>query len=351
MSRAQRKQDHITHALATGFADASSYDDLRFVHNSLPGSSVSNISYTTNVGGLSLSSPIIINAMTGGGGEKTESINRMLAQAAKATDTAMAVGSQMSAIKDTAEAASYQVVRSENPDGIIFANLGSEATPKQAAQAVDMIEADALQIHLNVIQELVMPEGDRDFKGALDRIMEVQQSLNIPIIVKEVGFGMSAEAFRTLENAGITVIDTGGSGGTNFSAVENSRREAKWSFFDQWGISSAAAVAESAFVHNQADIIGSGGIRHALDAAKAIALGASAVGIAGKVLEAVHENGAEGGTAYLKAVLEQLTYIMAAVGAEDIHSLQQSPLVLSGETAHWLKERGFDTKSYAARAK
>ncbi len=120
MSRAQRKQDHITHALATGFAGTSSYDDLRFVHNSLPGSSVDNISYTTNVGGLSLSSPIIINAMTGGGGETTESINQMLAQAAKATNTAMAVGSQMSAIKDPAEAASYQIVRRENPRALFL---------------------------------------------------------------------------------------------------------------------------------------------------------------------------------------------------------------------------------------
>ncbi len=110
-------------------------------------------------------------------------------------------------------------------------------------------------------------------------------------------------------------------------------------------------MAESSFVHKKADIIGSGGIRHALDAAKAIALGASAVGIAGKVLEAVQENGSEGGAAYLNAVLEQLTFIMAAVGAEDVSALQRAPLVLSGETAHWLKERGFDTKSYAARVK
>ena len=134
--------------------------------------------------------------MTGGGGEKTLHINEQLAYVAKHHNLAMAVGSQMAALKDESEVASYKVIRKVNPNGIFFANLGSEATIEQAERAVDMIEANALQIHLNVIQELTMPEGDRDFTGVLQRIEKIVLNSKVPIIVKEVGFGMSKETVR-----------------------------------------------------------------------------------------------------------------------------------------------------------
>ena len=167
MSRSKRKWDHIQYALSTGQERLTGLDDIMFVHQSLPEIGLENISLNTKIGELLLSSPIFINAMTGGGGEKTLKINRDLARVAKESGMAMAVGSQMSALKNVEEVETYRVVRMENPHGIVIGNLGSEASVDDALRAVEMLEADALQVHLNAIQELAMPEGDRDFSGAL----------------------------------------------------------------------------------------------------------------------------------------------------------------------------------------
>lgn len=164
---------------------------------------MSQIDTATKIGELFLSSPIFINAMTGGGGQTTLEINRALARAAE-TNIPVAVGSQMSALKDPGERPSYEVVRKENQKGLVFANLGSEATVEQAQRAVDMIEADMLQIHLNVIQEIVMPEGDRGFSGRLRRIEEICGTVGVPVSVKEVGFGMSRETAAKLFEAGVS---------------------------------------------------------------------------------------------------------------------------------------------------
>ncbi|HAQ06568.1 MAG TPA: type 2 isopentenyl-diphosphate Delta-isomerase, partial [Bacillus bacterium] len=166
MSRSRRKWDHIQYALETGQKRLTGFDDIKFVHQSLPDTNLELIKLQTKIGELSLSSPIFINAMTGGGGERTYQINRELAIAAKETGVAIAAGSQMAALKDASERRTYEIIRKEHPNGIIFANLGSEATLAQARDAVEMIEANGIQIHLNVLQELTMPEGDRNFQGA-----------------------------------------------------------------------------------------------------------------------------------------------------------------------------------------
>ena len=203
MERAQRKLEHINIALKTGQQRQSGLEDVSFVHQSLPDISLDNVDFTTEIGGLTLSSPIFINAMTGGGGVETEKLNRELAIAARETGMAMAVGSQMGAIKDSGQEASYKVARAENPNGILIGNLGGEATVEQAKRASDMIEANAFQIHINAIQELTMPEGDRNFAGVLSRIEEMNNSLGIPLIVKEVGFGMSKETVEQLHSVGV----------------------------------------------------------------------------------------------------------------------------------------------------
>ncbi|MTH52191.1 type 2 isopentenyl-diphosphate Delta-isomerase [Bacillus mangrovi] len=350
MSRAKRKLDHIDHALATGQSRDSGFDDIVFVHNSLPDSSVEEIDYSSKIGELSISSPIFINAMTGGGGKKTEEINGALSAAAARYGMAVAVGSQMAAVKDPSERSTYEVVRKVNPKGLIFANLGSEATPDQAQQAVDMIEADAIQIHLNVIQELVMPEGDRDFTGALGRIEQIIRKVDVPVIVKETGFGMDTHTVAKLEGIGVTAIDIGGYGGTNFSRIENARRSRTLDMFNSWGIPSAASIAEGCSGSEAASILGSGGIQNALDAAKAIALGASAAGMAGTILSAYTEKGEEGLEEELKALHLELKWIMCALGAATVTDLQQVPLILSGPTHHWLTERGISTARYSRRS-
>ena len=291
MTRAERKLDHIKHALSTGQSRATWLDDIRFVHQALPDSSWENVSLHTRIGELVFGSPFFINAMTGGGGAKTTELNSQLARISREMNIPMAVGSQMAAIKNPEEIATYSTVRKENPNGLIFANLGSEASLDQAKRAVDMLEANALQIHLNVIQELTMPEGDRDFKGALNRIEQLVNELNVPVIVKETGFGISREAAMKLQSINVAAIDVGGFGGTNFAAIENERRKRKLAYFNDWGVPTAAALIETSNLNSNIPVLASGGIQHALDMVKCLSLGASAIGLAGRVLKTLVEEG------------------------------------------------------------
>jgi isopentenyl-diphosphate Delta-isomerase len=347
MSRGKRKLDHIQHALLIGQNRTSGFEDVKFVHQSLPDTSLNHIDISTKIGGLEMSSPIFINAMTGGGGEKTQYINESLALVAKCFNIPMAVGSQMSAIKSPSERATFNIVRKANPNGIILANLGSEATVENVKEAIDMVQANALQIHLNVIQELVMPEGDRDFTNALQRIEAIVKAIDIPVFIKEVGFGISKETANTLAGIGISAIDVGGFGGTNFAKVENKRRNKSYDFFNDWGISTTASIAEVVSLNKNIPIIGSGGVQNGLDVAKAIALGSTATGMAGSLLKVLIEEGIEKLLEEVEFILTDLKIIMSALGAKNIKELQCSPLVISGETFHWLVQRGIDLSYYS----
>jgi isopentenyl-diphosphate Delta-isomerase len=349
VSRSRRKWDHIQYALETGQKRLTGFDDIKFVHQSLPDTNLESIKLQSKIGELTLSSPIFINAMTGGGGEQTYQINRELAIAAKETGIAIAVGSQMAALKDPVERKTYEVVRKENPHGIILANLGSEATLAQAKAAVDMIDADGIQIHLNVIQELTMPEGDKDFTGALKRIEELVQGLEVPVIVKEVGFGISAETASALASSGIRFTDIGGYGGTNFASIENKRRRRELSFFEDWGIPTAASLVESKTAVPQMSFIASGGIQSSTDIVKALSLGADAAGIAGFLLSILVEHGTDSLIEEIMRMKEEISIIMAALGASEIEKLRNSPLIIAGDTFHWLEQRGINTKKFSQR--
>jgi isopentenyl-diphosphate Delta-isomerase len=349
VSRAKRKLEHIDYALSTGQMRAHGLKDVLFVHQSLPDIGVDDVCLHTSLGELKLSSPIFINAMTGGGGKQTEDINRSFAKAAKHYKMAMSVGSQMAAVKDPKQRYSYEVVRKENPDGIIFGNLGSEATVEQAKIAVDMIGADGLQIHLNVIQELVMPEGDRDFKGALARIEDIKESLNIPIIIKEVGFGISKETAQKLVNIGVDVIDVGGFGGTNFSKIENERRLQQLAYFDDWGISTVCSTAEISSHFPFVPLVASGGLQNGLDGAKVLSLGGDVAGFAGHLLKQLVNHGEEGLFQEIDQLHEDVKMIMTSLGVTTLKELQRVPLIIKGDSYHWLNERGIDTKRFSQR--
>ncbi len=346
----ERKWDHIRYALETGQKNRSAFDDIKLIHQSLPDISVSDVQLNHVIGELSLSSPIFINAMTGGGGEKTFQINKQLAIAAKETGLAMAVGSQTAALKDPTQRYTYEVIRKENPTGVIIANLGSEATVEDAKAAAEMIEANALQIHLNVIQELTMPEGDRDFTGALNRIEKMAKDLDIPVIVKEVGFGMSKETVGQLISAGVTMVDVGGFGGTNFAEIENKRRNKALPFFADWGIPTPISIVEATSVSDKMAIIGSGGFRNGLDIIKGIALGADAIGIAGYFLKFLVEEGLDRLIEEIDFLQNEMVLIMTALGAETISELKRIPLLITGEVYHWLNQRGIDTKIFSQRS-
>lgn len=349
MSRSKRKLEHIKHALNIGQSRMTGLDDIQFVHQSLPDCSVEQINLNTKIGELEFSSPIFINAMTGGGGEATLKINKELAVAARETKIPLAVGSQMSAIKDPGEAETFKIVRTVNRDGVIFANLGSEATVDEAKKAIEMIEADALQIHLNTIQELTMPEGDRDFTGTLMRIEKIIHHVNVPVIVKEVGFGMGKETVETLKSIGAMIIDVGGYGGTNFARIENERRSRLLPFFNQWGVPTAVSIIEAYEHGGRMEIIASGGIQTSLDVVKSLSLGAKLAGMSGKLLKILINDGCDALINEINQLKEEIKFLMAALGAKSISQLQQSPLIIKGETHHWLKERGIDTRKYSQR--
>ena len=263
----------------------------------------------------------------------------------------MAVGSQMAALKDASVAGTYRVVREANPRGIVIANLGSEATVDQAKSAVDMLEADALQIHLIVMQELVMPEGDRDFRGAGNRIAAIVQGVGVPVIVKEVGFGLGGATARKLLDLGVTIVDVGGRGGTDFAAIENERREEPLAWTKGWGLPTAVSLLEVLpyFAAGAGSVIASGGISDSLDAVKALALGAGAIGVAGAVLRAWQSGGAAGAASYLRELEQGMRIAMAALGASSVAELNRVPLVIVGTTLEWCKERGIETHGYARR--
>jgi len=340
MSRSSRKWEHVQHALAAKREKPNHFDEMSFLPNSLPDKNYGNSSLRTALAKWELSSPILINAMTGGSRE-TQEINQKLAIVAREKGLAMAVGSQMAAIKDKGLEASYKIVRNENQDGIIFANLGAEATVEQAKRAVAMFEADALQIHLNIMQELIMPEGDRDFTGYLQNLERLVKEVEVPLIVKEVGFGMTRETYRRLVDTGITIIDVGGNGGTNFAEIENKRREHPLHMFESWGLSTVQSLLEAhAWEKKSVDFIASGGIRHGLDVCKAMALGASAAGMAGPFLELVQTKTIEQCLEAVDHFHHQIRVTLTALGCEQLSQLKARPYTLSSELWAWAVQRG-----------
>lgn len=345
-----RKMEHVRHALELGPTGRNGLADIQLVHNCLPDASTDSIAFTTRIGDLKLSSPIFINAMTGGA-QETEAINRELAVVAREKGLAMAVGSQMSAIRNKEVASSYKVVRKVNPHGIVFGNLGSEATIEQAFEAIDMLRADALQIHLNVMQELIMPEGDRDFRGMLERIQAIVETVPVPVIVKEVGFGIMAEGAAKLKSIGVSVVDVGGSGGTNFAAIENARRAEALAWLNDWGHPTSCALIEALTVYAPGSVIASGGIATSLDVLRALCLGAGAAGMAGAFLRVLQSEGTEAAMRRTDELHEGLRLMMTALGAQTVPDLWKAPVVVSGETAFWCETRGIDTTAYARRGK
>jgi len=351
MIRQSRKLEHIQYAMQLAKQEEPwEIADISLVHRCLPELKLDEISIHTQVAGFQMRSPIIINAITGGA-KDVKNINAALATVAKECQLAMAVGSQMAALEDPSVADTFKIVRQINPDGIVFANIGAYASPDLAQRAIEMIEADALQIHLNAPQELVMHEGDRDFRDWLTKIAAIVQSAHVPVIVKEVGFGISMEDARLLQDNGVTVLDVGGKGGTNFVAIECERKQ-DWRdcIYRDWGIPTPVSLVEVLTVADPlTDVIASGGLKNGLDVAKMLALGAKAVGIAGIILQELQAGGSTKVVEKIKAIESELKMAMLLAGAKDIKTLQQVPVIITGFTAEWLSRRGIDLKSYAMR--
>ena len=337
MTIERRKADHIRINLDedVGFDRLTvGFEQYRFIHQALPELDLKSVSLTTRLFHKSLQAPVLISSMTGGT-EQARQINLNLAQAAQHYGVAMGLGSQRAGIQHPEVADTFKV-RSVAPDILLFANLGAVQfnygyDVEHCIEAVQMIEADALILHLNPLQEAVQPEGDVNFSGLVKKIESVCKRLPVPGIAKEVGWGISEQAAKMLADAGVAAIDVAGSGGTSWSQVELFRapddlhRRVAAAFRD-WGIPTAESVQMVKRAAPALPIIASGGIRSGIDIAKAIALGATLGGMAGPFLKAATIS-AEAVMEMLEETVRVLRIAMFSAGAGDIAALQQTPLI------------------------
>ncbi len=334
-----RKVDHIRIVLnedvaakgvATGFAA------YRLPHRALPELDLNEIDTRTTFLGKPISAPILISSMTGGT-SSAERINLALAEAAEHLGLPMGVGSQRAAVMDPRLASTYQV-RRVAPHIPLLANVGAVQlnygfTVDHCRRAVEMIEADALILHLNPLQEAVQPEGDVNFKGLLAKIEQVCRYLEVPVIVKEVGNGIGATDAVRLYEVGVRIIDVAGAGGTSWSEVERFRqpndtgRRVAGAFAD-WGLPTTECIREVRAALPDVTLIASGGVRSGVDVAKAIALGADLAGTARPALfDAINERGAEAVIEGLSAFIRELRVAMFCSGCADLQDLRNVRLV------------------------
>lgn len=347
-ARITRKAEHMSAVQTLGDNPYSStwFEDVSLIPNCAPELAWQDVSLQTSLCGFKLASPIVINAMTGGTHEAYE-INRKLATLAKEHGLAMAVGSETAALRNPELAYTYEVVREVYPEGIVIANVGLGTSLDIARAAVDLVGANMLQVHWNVAQELFMPEGDRDFRGALALFEDIAQHVGVPVIAKEVGQGVAAEQAKVFIEAGAKGVDIGGRGGTNFIAVEAWRSQLdlavdtmRWG--TEWGIATAASLCEVVDAsQGQVDIIASGGMRTPDDMLKAMSLGASAVGVAGPFLRLISEtDGASKASQYVNSLHWSMRSMLLMTGSNSWDALRQAPLVVMGRLKTWLLGRG-----------
>ncbi len=331
-----RKADHIRINLEEDVRSGltTGLERYHFTHQALPELDLTRVDTRTQFLGKPLAAPLLISSMTGGT-EQARALNRTLAEAAQTAGIAMALGSQRAALEHPELVTTFQV-RDVAPTIPLFANLGAVQlnygyTVEHCQRAVDMLQADALILHLNALQEAVQPEGDANFAGLLKKIEAVCRALSVPVIAKEVGWGISHEAAWQLGQAGVAAIDVAGAGGTSWSQVEMHRAKTEShkrvaAAFVDWGIPTADSIRQVRASVPELPIIASGGLRDGVDVAKCLALGASLGGLAGPFLKAanislsaVHETIAE--------LTRELRIVMFATGAENIAALQNTPLL------------------------
>lgn len=357
-----RKNDHIR-ICAECDVEAkkvtSGFEEVYLIHRALPEINLSDVRTETTFLGHNFLAPIIVEAMTGGT-ERAIEINAAIAEAVEELGLGMGVGSQRAALEKPELERTYRIVRERAPKAFIAANIGGAQLAKgysikEIKTIIEMVGADALTVHLNPLQEVIQPEGEAVYAGILYKIGELTGRINVPIIVKETGCGISSDVAVLLERAGVSCIDVAGAGGTSWAAVEyyravergDERGKVLGSLLWDWGIPTVVSIVE--VVHSvRVPVIASGGVRSGLDIAKSIALGASMAGLARPVLTAAMK-GPEETKRLLSSLIDQLKCVMFLTGARSIDHLKRAPLVIVGRTAMWLKARGFDPDILYAR--
>lgn len=337
-----RKSDHIRINLEEDVRSrlSTGLERYRFPHNALPELNLEDVDMGIEVFGKKLRAPLLISSMTGGTREATQ-INLRLAEAAQDRGIAMGLGSQRAAIEDESLAPSFHV-REVAPDILLFANLGAVQLNygyglDECQRAVEMAGADALMLHLNALQEAVQPEGDTRFAGLLKKIEAVCGGLSVPVVAKEVGWGIGGKNAKQLAEAGVQAIDVAGAGGTSWTQVEMHRAENESqarlaAAFADWGIPTSEAIRQVKQALPDIPVFASGGIRSGVDIAKSIALGASLGGMASPYLKAAAQS-LEATLQTIDEVAREIQVCMFASGAGDIKQLSQIELIESSPAA------------------
>jgi isopentenyl-diphosphate Delta-isomerase len=336
LSLPNRKSDHIRINLENDVSSTltTGLENYHFSHEALPELNLKDVDMSQQLFGRYLSAPILISSMTGGASDAAI-INQRLAESAQAAHIAMGVGSQRAAIEHPELAHTFQIRRFA-PDILLFANLGAiqlnyQYSLRECIQAVEMIEADALILHLNPLQEALQPEGDTHFLGLAKKIETVCRTIQVPVIVKEVGWGISERTARLLQNAGVAAIDVAGAGGTSWSQVEMYRiaddhRARVAGAFRGWGIPTSESIKIVRQAAPDLKIFASGGLKDGIDIAKSIALGATLGGMAGPFLKMAAKS-VELTVKTIEEISAEIQIAMFASGAGNLLALQNTPLV------------------------
>ena len=332
-----RKNEHLSvvlNDLQKSSTKTTGFESIDFVHCALPEMHLDDVDLHTTFLNKRINAPLLVSSMTGGPARATF-INENLARACEAMSLPFAVGSQRVAIEEESRGGLGRKLRMLAPSVPILGNLGAAQLNRgfgidEAKRSVEMIDADALYIHLNPLQEAVQPEGDRDWSGLFDKIACLADALPVPVAVKEVGAGISGALAKRLLDSGVTIIDVAGAGGTNWAAVEAARMDDPQkarlaNAFSDWGIPTALAVAEARAACPRATIVASGGIRTGIDIAKALRLGADMAGQAAGLLQAANTS-ADVLVTHFETVIQELRIACFCTGASDLGALKSVPI-------------------------
>ncbi|MGT2907838.1 type 2 isopentenyl-diphosphate Delta-isomerase [Streptococcus dentiloxodontae] len=323
-----RKDDHIKYALKYE-APYNSFDDLELVQTSLPRYDLSEIDLSTHFAGQDWDFPFYINAMTGGS-KKAGAINRKLAEVAARTGILMVTGSYSAALKNDYPD-SYDF-RSDFPALKLAANIGLDKSIDLGQQTVTALQPLFLQVHVNLMQELLMPEGERHFRAWKQHLKDYAQQIEVPLVLKEVGFGMDVKTIRYAKELGLETFDLSGRGGTSFAYIENSRA-GKRSYLNDWGQTTVQTLLSAQELRDNTELLASGGVRHPLDIIKCLVLGAKAVGLSRTMLQLVENHSADTIVAIVNGWKEDLRLIMCALGCRTLSELKQVDYILHGKLA------------------
>ena len=321
-----RKDEHIKYALKYQ-SPYNSFDDMELIHHSLPDYDLSEIDLHTHFAGRDFEFPFYINAMTGGS-EKGRAVNQKLAQIAQATGLVMVTGSYSAALKNPHDD-SYPS-KEEFPELLLATNIGIDKPYELGLQTIHEMQPIFLQIHVNLMQELLMPEGEREFRQWKENLADYATKMPVPVILKEVGFGMDLKTIEMAHKLGIKTVDISGRGGTSFAYIENQRGHNR-SYLDEWGQSTVQTLLNAQPMIDKIEILASGGVRHPLDIVKCLVLGAKAVGLSRAILELVEKYSVEEVITIINGWKDDLRLIMCALNCKTIAELRQVDYLLYGK--------------------